>query len=89
MNTKALPFLGQPLILQDEAGNGVALGTSAADPAFLCAVIQDVAGRAIIANLIDAESEAFLLELLHQRQAIRAAAAVPSFRGDLGGAGRT
>jgi hypothetical protein len=80
MDLHALPILGCPLVLNDDAGNGLALGTSADDPAFLCAVIEDAAGRAIIRNLIDGESEALLLDLLHQRAAARTAAAIPPYR---------
>jgi hypothetical protein len=80
MDPHALPILGCPLVLNDDAGNGLAFGTSADDPAFLCAVIEDAAGRAIIRNLIDDESEALLLDLLHQRAAARTAAAIPPYR---------
>ncbi|MFC7556433.1 hypothetical protein ACFQU7_35670 [Pseudoroseomonas wenyumeiae] len=80
MDLHALPLLGCPLVLHDDAGNGLALGTSADDPVFLCAVIEDAAGRAIIRNLIDGESEALLLDLLHQRAAARTAAAIPPYR---------
>ena len=80
MDFHVLPILGLPLVLNDDAGNGLALGTSSEDPAFLCAVIEDAAGRAIISNLIDAESEALLLALLRERAAVRAAAAIPPYR---------
>ena len=80
MNFQALPLLGLPLVLNDDAGNGLALGTSSEDPAYLCAVIEDAAGRAIIRNLIDAESEALLLALLRERAAVRAAAVIPPYR---------
>lgn len=80
MHFPALPMLGHPLVLNDHAGNGLALGTSSDDPAFLCAVIADAAGRTLIANLIDAESEALLLAMLHERAAARAAATIPPYR---------
>jgi hypothetical protein len=72
-------MLGFPLVLNDDTGNGFALGTSSEDPAYLCAVIEDAAGRAIIRNLIDVESESLLLALLSQRAAIRSAAAIPPY----------
>ena len=80
MNFRALPILGLPLVLTDDAGNGFALGTSSEDPAFLSVVIEDAAGRAIIANLIDGESEALLLAMLSKRAAVRAAVAIPPYR---------
>jgi hypothetical protein len=89
MDSHALPILGLPLILNDDAGNGLALGTSSEDPAFLCAVIEDAAGRAIIRNLIDADSEALLLAMLNERAAVRAAVAIPPYRGAPGVAGRS
>jgi hypothetical protein len=87
MNVHALPILGLPLVLNDDAGNGFALGTSADDPAFLSVVIEDAAGRAIIRNLIDAESEALLLAMLNERAAVRAAAVIPPYRSAPGAAG--
>ena len=87
MDCHALPILGLPLILNDDAGNGLALGTSSEDPAYLLAVIEDGTGRAIIRNLIDAESEALLLAMLNQRAAVRAAAAIPPYRAAPGAAG--
>jgi hypothetical protein len=80
MNCHTLPMLGLPLVLSDDAGNGLALGTSSEDPAYLCAVIEDAAGRAIIANLIDNESEALLLAMLRQRAAVRDAVVIPPYR---------
>jgi len=87
MNCHPLPILGSPLILNDSAGNGFALGTSSEDPAFLSVVIEDATGRAIIANLIDNESEALLRAMLNERAAVRAAAAIPPYRGAPGAAG--
>jgi hypothetical protein len=87
MDVHHLPILGLPLVLNDDAGNGLALGTSAEDPAYLLAVIEDAAGRAIIRNLIDDESEALLLAMLNERAAVRAAAAIPPYRGAPGAAG--
>lgn len=81
-------MVGLPLVLNDDAGNGFALGTSSEDPAYLCAVIEDASGHAIIRNLIDGESEALLLALLKQRAAIRTAAAIPPYR-SAPGAGAT
>jgi hypothetical protein len=80
MDLHRLPLLGLPLVLADDAGSTLALGTSADDPAFLCAVIEDATGRAIIRNLIDTDSETALCALLNERAAIRAAAAIPSYR---------
>ena len=87
MDCHALPILGLPLILNDGAGNGFALGTSLEDPAYLLAVIEDGTGRAIIRNFIDAESEALLLAMLSERAAVRAAAAIPPYRPAPGAAG--
>jgi hypothetical protein len=87
MNVHALPILGLPLVLNDDAGNGFALGTSADDPAFLSVVIEDAAGRSIIRNLMDGESEALLLAMLNERAAVRAAAAIPPYRDAPGTAG--
>ncbi|MDN3563038.1 hypothetical protein QWZ14_01425 [Paeniroseomonas aquatica] len=87
MNCHALPILGCPLVLNDDTGNGFALGTSSEDPAFLLVVIEDATGRAIIANLIDNECEALLLAILNERAAVRAAAAIPPYRGAPGTAG--
>jgi hypothetical protein len=87
MDCHALPILGLPLVLNDDAGNGFALGTSAEDPAYLLAVIEDAAGRAIIRNLIDGESAALLLAMLNERAAVRAGAAIPPYRGAPGAAG--
>ncbi|GAV34664.1 hypothetical protein ROTAS13_02333 [Roseomonas sp. TAS13] len=87
MDRHALPILGLPLILNDDAGNGLALGTSSEDPAYLLAVIEDGTGRAIIRNLIDAESEALLLAMLNLRAAVRAAAAIPPYRSAPGATG--
>ncbi|WP_424138450.1 hypothetical protein [Roseomonas chloroacetimidivorans] len=86
MDCHALPILGLPLILNDDAGNGLALGTSSEDPAYLLAVIEDGTGRAIIRNLIDAESEALLLAMLTERAVVRAAVAGP-YHGTPGAAG--
>jgi hypothetical protein len=87
MDLHALPILGCPLVLNDDAGNGLALGTSADDPAFLSVVIEDADGRAIIRNLIDGDSEALLLAMLNERAAVRAAAAIPPYRSAPGAAG--
>jgi hypothetical protein len=87
MNCYTLPILGFPLVLNDDAGNGFALGTSSEDPAFLSVVIEDATGRAIMANLIDNESKALLLSMLSERAAVRAAAAIPPYRGAPGAAG--
>jgi hypothetical protein len=84
IDSHTLPILGLPLVLNDDAGNGFALGTSADDPAYLLAVIEDATGRAIIRNLIDGESEALLLAMLNERAAVRAAAAIPPYRGTPG-----
>ncbi|MBI0539075.1 hypothetical protein D9599_26375 [Roseomonas sp. KE2513] len=80
MEYHALPILGLPLVLSDDAGNSLALGTSSEDPAYLLAVIEDAAGRAFIRNLIDSDSEALLLVLLSERATARAAAAIPPYR---------
>ncbi|ATR19256.1 hypothetical protein ROTAS13_03231 [Roseomonas sp. TAS13] len=87
MDFHALPILGISLVLNDDAGNGLALGTSSEDPAYLLAVVEDAAGRAIICNLIDGESEALLLAMLTERAAVRAAAAIPPYRATPGAAG--
>lgn len=86
MDCHALPILGHPLVLRDDAGNSLALGTSSEDPAYLLAVIEDAAGCAVIRNLIDSESEALLLVLLSERAAARAAAAIPPYRATPGAA---
>lgn len=85
MDLHALPILGRPLVLHDDAGNALALGTSADDSAFLCVVVEDAAGRRILRNLIDGDCEALLLAMLWERVAVRAAHPIPRYRA---GAGR-